>query len=146
MFVCDAVEYSAAFQKLFRNCGQFQHFQNHLTGLIALDNKTMVNMTRCIIRNPDKTNSSRFLSTADGGPDEVNKERLACPLAHKLVTNGAGQFPVNRQRRFYWLAIQLSPSYYRFRGCVKGFWEFDHRKPAMTAPCPTFLAKIRNLY
>jgi len=53
-------EHSAVFEGLFKNINQFQHFQNYLTGLIVLDNKTMANMTRCILDRADKTNLSRF--------------------------------------------------------------------------------------
>jgi len=74
------IAHSAAFQHLFKNRCQFQHFEHYLTGLIALDNKTMANMTRCIINSPDKTNLSRFFSTADWSPDEVNEERLTYML------------------------------------------------------------------
>ncbi|MCP4610929.1 MAG: transposase [Planctomycetes bacterium] len=70
-------EHSAAFQGLFKNCCQFQHFQNYLTGLIVLDNKTMANMTRCIMDSPDKTNLSRFFSEADWDVESVNQERVA---------------------------------------------------------------------
>lgn len=73
-------EHSPAFQGLFKNRCQFQHFQNYLTGLIALDNKTMANMTRCITNSPDKTNMSRFFSEADWDAEAVNKERVAYML------------------------------------------------------------------
>ena len=72
--------HSAAFRHLFKNRSQFQHFEHYLTGLIALDHKTMANMTRCIINSPDKTNLSRFFSSADWSPDEVNEERLTYML------------------------------------------------------------------
>lgn len=71
------VEHSGAFEKLFKNRCQFQHFENYLTGLIVLDNKTMANMTRCILDSADKTNLSRFFSEADWDVAEVNQERIA---------------------------------------------------------------------
>ncbi len=33
-----------AFRDLFENRRQFHHFQNYLTGLIVLDNKSLTNM------------------------------------------------------------------------------------------------------
>lgn len=53
-------ELRAVFEGLFKNINQFQYFQNYLTGLIVLDNKTMANITRCIFDSADKTNLSRF--------------------------------------------------------------------------------------
>ena len=73
-------EHSAAFQGLFKNSCQFQHFQNYLTGLIVLDNKTMANITRCILDSADKTNLSRFFSEADWDGTSVNSERVAYGL------------------------------------------------------------------
>ena len=83
-------EHSTAFQDLFKNRCQFQHFQNYLTGLIVLDNKTMANITRCILDSADKTNLSRFFSEADREVELVNKERVAYLLRktekHRLST------------------------------------------------------------
>ena len=70
-------EHSGAFEKMFKNRCQFQHFENYLTGLIVLDNKTMANMTRCMLESADKTNLSRFFSEADWDAAEVNQERIA---------------------------------------------------------------------
>ena len=70
-------EHSPAFQELFKNRCQFQHFQNYLTGLIVLDNKTMANITRCVLNSADKTNMSRFFSEANWDVESVNKERVA---------------------------------------------------------------------
>ena len=39
---------------LFENRCQFQHFQNYLTGLIVLDNKSLTNITRCVLESADK--------------------------------------------------------------------------------------------
>lgn len=69
-------EHSAFFEESFKNRNQFQHFQNYLTGLIVLDNKTMANMTRCILDSADKTNLSRFFSEADWAPVEINTKRI----------------------------------------------------------------------
>ena len=71
------IEHSPAFRGLFKNRCQNQHFQNYLTGLIVLDNKTMANITRCVLDSADKTNLSRFFSEADWDVASVNKERVA---------------------------------------------------------------------
>src|SRR5256885_11946189 len=52
------------FRDLFENRCQFHHFQNYLTGLIVLDNKSLANITRCVLESADKTNLSRFFSDA----------------------------------------------------------------------------------
>ena len=70
------VQHTLAFRDLFENCKQFRHFQNYLTGLIVLDNKTMANMSRCILDSADKTNLSRFFSEAEWSPEEVNTRRI----------------------------------------------------------------------
>src|SRR5256884_7678304 len=64
------------FRDLFENPRQFQHFQNDLTGLIVLDNKSLANITRCVIESADKTNLSRFFSEAPWFQDRVNDRRL----------------------------------------------------------------------
>jgi len=83
-------EHSTAFQGLFKNCCQFQHFQSYLTGLIVLNNKTMANITRCVLDSADKTNLSRFFSEADWDVEAVNKKRIAYLLQktkkHRLST------------------------------------------------------------
>ena len=73
-------EHSDPFLGLFKNRNQVQHFQNYLTGLIVLDNKTMANITRCVLDSSDKTNLSRFFSEADWDPDAVNTERVTYML------------------------------------------------------------------
>src|SRR4051794_36399884 len=65
-----------AFQDLFENRRQFQHFQNYLTGLIVLDNKSLANITRCVLESADKTNLSRFFSEALWFQDRVNARRI----------------------------------------------------------------------
>jgi SRSO17 transposase len=64
------------FRDLFENRCQFQHFQNYLTGLIVLDNKSLANITRCVLESADKTNLSRFFSDAPWFQDRVNDRRL----------------------------------------------------------------------
>jgi SRSO17 transposase len=73
-------DHSAEFEGLFKNCCQSQHFKNYLTGLIVLENKTMANISRCILDSADKTNLSRFFSEADWEVEAVNRKRLAYML------------------------------------------------------------------
>ncbi len=70
-------EHSASFRGVFENRCQFRHFENYLTGLLVLKNKSMANMTRCLLDSADKTNLSRFLSEANWDAAELNQERIA---------------------------------------------------------------------
>src|SRR5256884_9954666 len=65
------------FRDLFENRCQFHHFQNYLTGLIVLDNKSLANITRCVLERADKTNLSRFFSEAPWFQDRINDRRVA---------------------------------------------------------------------
>ena len=65
-----------AFRDLFENRCQFRHFQNYLTGLMVLSNKSMSNIVRCVLDSADKTNLSRFFSEAPWFQDQVNDRRL----------------------------------------------------------------------
>ena len=64
------------FRPLFENQCQFRHFQNYLTGLMVLENKSLTNISRCILESADKTNLSRFLSQAPWSQEKVNNERI----------------------------------------------------------------------
>ena len=64
------------FRDLFENRCQFHHFQNDLTGLIVLDNKSLANITRCVLESADETNLSRFFSEAPWFQERVNDRRL----------------------------------------------------------------------
>ncbi len=64
------------FHHLFENQCQFRHFQNYLTGLMVLENKSLANISRCILESADKTNLSRFLSQAPWSEQKVNSERI----------------------------------------------------------------------
>jgi hypothetical protein len=68
--------HAAAFQDLFANRCQFQHFQQYLTGLIVLPNKSLSNIARCVLDSADKTNLSRFFSEAPWKEAEVNDRRI----------------------------------------------------------------------
>lgn len=73
-------EHGPALHKVFQNKCQIRHFENYLTGLITLENKTMSNMARCILDSADKTNISRFLTDAKWESTELNQERLSYML------------------------------------------------------------------
>ena len=79
------MEHTMAFRDLFENRKQFRHFQNYLTGLLVLDNKSLANMCRCMLDSADKTNLSRFFSEADWFQDEVNTRRIAYLLEQTNV-------------------------------------------------------------
>ncbi len=76
------------FQNLFANRRQFLHFQNYLTGLIVLENKSLANIARCLLESADKTNLSRFLSEAPWQENKVNERRIEYMMkmtsAHRL--------------------------------------------------------------
>jgi SRSO17 transposase len=68
--------HAVAFRDLFENRKQFRHFQNYLTGLMVLPNKSMANITRCILDSADRTNLSRFFSEAPWFQEQVNRRRV----------------------------------------------------------------------
>jgi len=68
--------HAGAFRDLFENRCQFRHFQNYLTGLMVLSNKSMSNMVRCVLDSADKTNLSRFFTESPWFQDQVNARRL----------------------------------------------------------------------
>ena len=72
--------HAAVFRDLFENRRQFQHFQNYLTGLIVLPNKSFANISRCILKSADKTNLSRFFSQAPWVREPMNDRRLTYVL------------------------------------------------------------------
>jgi SRSO17 transposase len=82
------ITHANVFRDLFENRCQFHHFQNYLTGLIALDNKSLANMTRCVLESADKTNLSRFFSEAPWFQDRVNDRRLASLLQQTQAVRG----------------------------------------------------------
>ena len=73
--------HAEAFRDLFENRRQFQHFQNYLTGLMVLPNKSMANIARCVVESADKTNLSRYLSEAPWFEEQVNQRRIHYLLA-----------------------------------------------------------------
>jgi len=76
------------FRDLFENRCQFHHFQNYLTGLIVLDNKSLANITRCVLESADKTNLSRFFSEAPWFQERVNDRRLMYLLQQTQAVRG----------------------------------------------------------
>jgi len=64
------------FRDVFNNRCQYQHFENYVTGLMVLDDKSMANIARCIVESADKTNLSRFFSDAPWYAEEVNQRRV----------------------------------------------------------------------
>jgi SRSO17 transposase len=76
------------FRDLFENRCQFQHFQHYLTGLIVLDNKSLANITRCVLESADKTNLSRFFSEAPWFHDRVNDRRIEYLLQQTQAVRG----------------------------------------------------------
>ena len=73
--------HTEAFRDLFENQCQVAHFQHYLTGLMVLDNKTMSNISRCVLDSADKTNLSRFFSQAPWVEEQVNERRISSMLA-----------------------------------------------------------------
>jgi len=69
-------QHAEAFKDLFENQKQYRHFQNYLTGLIVLPNKSMANISRCILDSADKTNISRFMSESPWLQEQINDRRL----------------------------------------------------------------------
>lgn len=76
------------FRDLFENRCQFHHFQHYLTGLIVLDNKSLANITRCVLDSADKTNLSRFFSEAPWFQDRVNDRRVEYLLQQTKAVRG----------------------------------------------------------
>jgi len=80
--------HAEVFRDLFENRRQFQHFQNYLTGLIVLDNKSLTNIARCVLESADKTNLSRFFSNAPWFQERVNDGRIESLLQQTKAVRG----------------------------------------------------------
>jgi hypothetical protein len=70
------VTHAKAFRDLFGNRCQFQHFENYLTGLMVLPNKSMANIARCMVASSDKTNVSRYFSQDRWEQEQINDRRV----------------------------------------------------------------------
>ncbi len=68
--------HAPVFRDLFENCRQYQHFEQYLTGLMVLPNKSLSNIARCVLDSADKTNVARFLSVAPWSEAAVNDRRI----------------------------------------------------------------------
>ena len=68
--------HAEAFRDLFENRCQFRHFENYLTGLMVLPNKSMTNIARCVVESSDKTNVSRYFSKNRWLEEQVNRRRV----------------------------------------------------------------------
>lgn len=71
------LEHGESFRSIFANRKQFRHFQNYVTGLIALDNKSLANLARCILDSADKTNLARDLSEGTWQAQRLNEKRVS---------------------------------------------------------------------
>ena len=72
--------HAEAFRDLFENRCQFRHFENYLTGLLVLPNKSMANIARCVVESSDKTNLSRYFSTDRWEQEQINDRRVGYVL------------------------------------------------------------------
>jgi len=72
--------HAEAFRDLFENRRQFRHFENYLTGLMVLPNKSMANIARCTVASSDKTNLSRYFSTDRWEQEQINERRVGYVL------------------------------------------------------------------
>jgi len=70
------VEHAEVFRELFENRRQFQHFENYLTGLMVLSNKSMANISRCLLESADKTNLARLFREAPWEEKKGNEKRI----------------------------------------------------------------------
>ena len=68
--------HAEALRDLFEKRPQFEHFQEYVTGLIVLDNKTLTNRARCMVESADKTNWSWFMAGAPWLVSAVNDRRI----------------------------------------------------------------------
>lgn len=69
--------HAGVFRDLFENCCQFRHFENYLTGLMVLPNKSMANIARCTVASSDKTNLSRYFSSDRWAQAQINDRRVS---------------------------------------------------------------------
>lgn len=81
--------HAPAFRHLFNDVRQFEHFQNYLTGLIVLENKSLANISRCLLQSADQTNLSRFLSESPWSAEAVNRFRIQYVLEQTTAVRGS---------------------------------------------------------
>ena len=85
------VEHAEVFRELFENRRQFQHFEHYLTGLMVLSNKSMANISRCVLESADKTNLARFFSEAPWEQEKVNEKRITYMLGQTVDLRGKAE-------------------------------------------------------
>jgi hypothetical protein len=73
--------HAAAFRDVFGDRRQYAHFEQYITGLIVLENKSLANIGRCMVESTDKTNWSRYLSEWPWSEAAVNERRIDYMLA-----------------------------------------------------------------
>lgn len=79
------------FRELFEKRCQVQHFANYLTGLMVLTNKSLANISRCMLESADKTKLSRFFSEAPWEPEQVNEQRITSMLEQTAALRGKAE-------------------------------------------------------
>jgi len=80
--------YAETFRDLFENRCQMRHFENYLTGLMVLPNKSLANIARCVLDSADKTNLSRFFAAAPWSQEQVNDRRVELLLERSASWRG----------------------------------------------------------
>jgi len=83
--------HAPAFRHLFNDVRQYENFQHYLTGLIVLENKSLSNISRCILDSADKSNLSRFMSESPWDTQAVNRFRIQYMLSETLGIRAATQ-------------------------------------------------------
>ena len=73
--------HAAGFRDVFGDRRQYAHFEQYMTGLMVLDNKSLANIARCMVESTDKTNWSRYLSESAWSEAAVNERRVEYRLA-----------------------------------------------------------------
>src|SRR5579864_5033326 len=73
--------HAAAFRDVFGDRRQYAHFEQYITGLMVLDNKSLANIARCMVESADKTNWSRYRSESAWSEAAVNERRVEYMLA-----------------------------------------------------------------
>lgn len=76
--------HAEAVRHLFNDVRQFEHFQNYLTGLMVLENKSLANISRCFWKVLTRR-TSRFMSESPWQPQQVNRFRIQYVLAQTVA-------------------------------------------------------------
>ena len=73
--------HAQAFRHLFDNQCQFRHFQNYLTGLMVLENKSLANISRCIL------DSAAYVQSVSVSLSGILGERENKSATHRVSVN-----------------------------------------------------------